>query len=274
MSQPPKTSVRVGAGTIVVDQAIKSAPVFYDELFALCDRALPGCGCDVVLLPERWGFRPNEAQPLDGEMAQRFGRLAREHGLWLIAPLAELDGGKVYNTQAVFTPRGERVFRYRKVHLTPLECEDTAPGHAFGVFDLPWFRAGIVICYDRKFPESTRCLAAQGAQVVFFASYGDESDARRDVARCLDDETYTVGAGVIDRTCGLEDAAFQAGMVMDPQGRKLAQARPGQDLVCAELPLDPATGRLVMPPKEHPLMTRRRPECYGPVARSQTTPGA
>ena len=258
-------SVRVAACTIVIDEREKTDRVFYDRLFAFCDARLGDVDAEIILLPERCVFRDEEAQPLDGPMARRFAGMAVELGTWLLAPLAELEDGKVYNTQAVFSPEGELVFRYRKVHLAPGEEKEAAPGDAFGVFEMPWFRAGIVICYDHKLPESERCLAAQGAQVVFFPSFGDVRDARRDAARCLDNNTYLVCAGVIDLACNLPREVFQRGAVVGPDGEDLVRAETEESVVVAELPLDPNTGRLALTLPEGHNTAHRKPERYGPL---------
>ena len=89
-------------------------------------------------------------------------------GVWLIpGTVPELgDGGHVYNTQVVFDPCGNLVASYRKVFpWRPYEAWSS--GHEFAVFDLPGSgRAGLSICYDAWFPESTRSVAWLGAEFV------------------------------------------------------------------------------------------------------------
>jgi len=250
MSLKTGKTVRIGACTMLMEKGEKRRPVFYDKLFALCEQVLPDCGCDAVLLPERSGFRDSERGPLDEGVGARFAELARTHGLYLIAPIAELDSGKTYNTQAIYSPEGKAVFRYRKVQLAPGEQKTTTPGNEFGVYDLPWFRAGIVICYDNQFPEPARCLAVQGAQVLFFPSYGNVKHPIQHGSRCVDNHIYMVGAGIIDRDCGLSDDAFEVGMLMDPNGAVLVESPAEEGLVVCELPLDPATGKLNFPEPE------------------------
>lgn len=257
-----KNTLRIGAATLVISKAEKDGLVFYDRLFGLCERVLPGCGCDVVLLPERAAMRPAEKQPLDGAVARRFGELAKRHGLWLIAPLAEADGGVVYNTHAVFSPQGTIVHAYRKVHLAPGEEKDTAEGTCFEPFDLPWMRAGVQICYDNHFPEPSRCLAVRGAAVVFWPAYGDLRQPARTATRCLDSNIYMVGSGVVDMSCNLPAEAFSRGLVMDPAGKVLVEAAPEDGLVTADLPLDAATGRLAAYPAQDQYLARRRPGSY------------
>jgi predicted amidohydrolase len=257
-----KATLRIGAATLTISKAQKEGLVFYDRLFGLCERVLPGCGCDIVLLPERAAVREEEKQPLDGAIGRRFGELAKRHGLWLIAPLAEAAGGALYNTQAVFSPQGRIVHAYRKVHLAPGEEKDTAEGTCFEAFELPWMRAGVQICYDNHFPEPSRCLAVQGAAVVFWPAFGDLRNLARTATRCLDSNIYMIASGVIDMACNLPAEAFSRGLIMDPAGKVLAEAEATDGLVTAELPVDAATGRLVPFAALDQYLSRRRPGSY------------
>lgn len=261
-------TLRIGTMTLRITADEKTGGVFYDRLFALCDELLPGCGCQVVLLPERSGVRPADAQPIGGPICRRFGELAQRHGLVLIAPLVESDGQRSFNTHAVFSPAGEVIHAYRKVHLAPGEETDTAAGDRFTAFDLPWFRAGLQICYDNHFPESSRCLAVHGAEVLFWPAYGDLRNLARCATRCLDNNVYLVGSGVIDMSCDLPAESFSRAMIMDPQGNLLLESRPEDGLVSADLPRDPATGRLRRPAPADNYLSRRRPPAYGPLTAS------
>lgn len=263
-----RRTVRIGAVTLVIDKAQKQGLLFYDRLFGLCEQVLPDCGCDVVVLPERSAVRPQERQSLDGPICRRFTELAGRHGLYLVAPLAEAAGKVVYNTQVVISPQGKVVHAYRKVHLAPGEEKDTAEGACFEAFDLPWFRAGVQICYDNHFPESSRCLAVQGAQVLLWPAYGDPRNLPRSSTRCVDSNVYMVGSGVVDMGCGLAAEVFSRGMVMDPAGKVLAEAAPEDGLVAADLPLDAVTGRLAAWTPQDQYLARRRPGSYVTLSRS------
>jgi predicted amidohydrolase len=55
---------------------------------------------------------------------------------------------------------------HRKVHLPPTELGAYAPGDSFAAFDTPVGRVGMLICYDKVFPEAARTLALDGAEVI------------------------------------------------------------------------------------------------------------
>ena len=207
-------------------------------------------------------LRDHEKQPIDGAICKRFKDIAVKQSLYLIAPLSEASGQAVYNTQVVISPTGQIVHAYRKVHLAPGEEVDIAPGNSFDVFDLPWFKAGLLICFDNQFPESGRCLAVQGARVLFWPSYGDPRVPQRDFMRCVDNNVYLVGAGIIDMSCGLPPEAFARGKVVDPGGKVLVESEADDSFVVAELPLDAETGQLEAYKPQHDYLARRMPGSY------------
>ncbi|SER60030.1 Predicted amidohydrolase [Propionibacterium cyclohexanicum] len=108
------------------------------------------------------------AQPLDGPLVARLGRLARELGVWLVpGSLCELGpGGELFNTAVVLGPRGDLVASYRKIFPWRPE-EPYTPGGEFCVFDIEGVgRFGLTICFDSWFPEVARNLAWLGAQTI------------------------------------------------------------------------------------------------------------
>lgn len=123
------------------------------------------------------GHRPGEdpeavmnaaAEPLDGPRGTRLAALARELGIWLVPGSVYEQGadGRIYNTAPVYSPAGERVAEYRKI-FPWRPYETTASGDSFVVFDMADHgRVGLTICYDAWFPEITRHLAWQGADLV------------------------------------------------------------------------------------------------------------
>ncbi len=256
-----QSSVRIGALTLRITAAQKRGGAFYDRLFDACDRFLPGCRCDVVLLPERSAIRDGDWQTPSGPIARRFADLARRHRLYLIAPLGEQARRRRYNTQLVFDPDGRVVHSYRKVHLAPGEDKSAEPGRRFAAFDLPWFRAGLMICFDAHFPEPARCLAVLGARVIFWPAYGDVRRLDRAAVRCQDSHVYLVGSGIVDMSCGLPGSAFTRGLVMGPDGKVRAEAPPRDGLLVADLPLDKA-GRLPPCPADPNYLPRRQPASY------------
>lgn len=91
---------------------------------------------------------------------------ARERQAFLCAGIAERDGASLYNSVVVVGPEGY-IGTYRKMHLWDKEKLWFEPGNlGFPVFDLPFGKIGCRICYDVWFPETTRILALQGAEII------------------------------------------------------------------------------------------------------------
>lgn len=139
----------------------------------------------VILLPELISspyfcttedpaFFGRYAEEIPGPTTERLGRVARQTEAYVIASLFERQSDAHYNAAAVISPAGELVGRYRKTHIPLIEVPGTwtnekfyfQPGEQLSTFDLDGVRIGILICYDRSFPEAWRVLALQGAQVI------------------------------------------------------------------------------------------------------------
>lgn len=91
---------------------------------------------------------------------------ARQHQAYICAGITELAGTLLFNSVAVVGPEGY-IGTYRKMHLWDRERLWFEPGNlGFPVFELPFGTIGCRICYDVWFPESTRILALQGADII------------------------------------------------------------------------------------------------------------
>jgi predicted amidohydrolase len=146
-----------------------------DRACSAIERAHAG-GAQLVVLPELMNtgyvFAGREealslAEPVpDGPTSTALAELAAEAGLHIVAGIAEVADGKLYNTAAVIGPSG-LVGRFRKVHLWADENVIFEPGDlGFPVFHTPIGRIATFICYDGWFPESYRECALAGADIV------------------------------------------------------------------------------------------------------------
>ncbi len=101
-----------------------------------------------------------------GSTTQAWCASAAEHGLYIVAGIAERDGSQLYNSAVVIGPQGY-IGTFRKVHLWNAESLFFEPGNlGFPVFHTPIGRIGAMICYDGWFPEGHRLLALQGADLI------------------------------------------------------------------------------------------------------------
>jgi predicted amidohydrolase len=116
-------------------------------------------GLDAMCNSRRYlGFK--SASPLRGS-GWRSGR-----------PFREADGG-LYNTAFLIDRNGKEAGRYHKTCPTWFECGARQRGSSFPVFPLAKLgTVGMLICYDLVFPETARCLALAGADIIFFPTMG------------------------------------------------------------------------------------------------------
>ena len=161
----------------------------------------------------------------------------------------------------------------RKVHLPPAERFAYVPGNGFAAFDTPVGRLGMLLCYDKLFPEAARALALDGAEILCSLSawpvdrlhparrIRDDKQTRHfdlcDVARAVENQVYVVSANQTGRWGPLR--FLGAAKVVDPDGNVLARTGAREGLALAEASLG-AVGeaRMVI---DH--LADRRPEVYG-----------
>jgi predicted amidohydrolase len=179
------------------------------------------------------------AEPMPGETEQRFQAAAKRHGLWLIpgSMFEKAEDGRIFNTAPVISPDGEVIARYRKMFpFYPYE-QHVDPGTEFCVFDVPGVgRFGVSICYDIWFPETTRQLTAQGAEVLLHPVLTGTTDRNAELAiaratavqfQCYVFDVNGLGAGGVGKSC-----------VVDPAANLLYQAAGQEEMFPLEIDLD------------------------------------
>ncbi len=187
----------------------------------------------MVLFSELAALGPKhaKAEPLPGPTETRLCELARETGLWLIpGSLFELADGKVYNTTSVIDPQGVVIRRFRKLFpFRPYE-KDVEGGTEFCVFDVPGAgRFGVSICYDMWFPETTRTLAAMGAEVILHPTMTDTID--RDVELAIARASAVTNQVYFFDINGVGDGGVGRSIVCDPSGNIIHQSQVGAEIV-------------------------------------------
>jgi predicted amidohydrolase len=107
------------------------------------------------------------AEPVGGRSAGAITDACRRAGVHAVVGYIEMSGEICYNAAMLVGPEG-LAGNYRKVHLPYLGVDRfLTPGdRRFEIFDLPFGRVGINICYDASFPEAARSLKLLGAQLI------------------------------------------------------------------------------------------------------------
>ena len=213
------------------------------------------------------------ALALDGPEIRRLAALAGE--LTVIAGYCEDAGGARYNSVVCVTGDGV-LGNHRKVHQPLSEDASYSSGDRFHAFDTPVGRIGMMICYDKAFPESARALALDGAEIGVCVSAWP--GARTNAAADLEQDRWKRRFDLFDRARALENqivwlSANQSGTfgslrfvgsakVVDPGGEILAATGVGGGIAVAELDI---AGALATARRSMGHLRDRRPETYGPV---------
>ena len=217
-------------------------------------------GTKLVVFPENFAFMgPDEARRLHAERVgdpgapiQRcLAELARRHRIHVVGggmPEASGDPARPYNTLVVFSPSGELLSSYRKIHLFDVDLSDgthlresaaTTPGQTPTIVSVDGFTVGLSICYDLRFPELYRALAAQGAHVLlvpaaFTLHTGKDHWHVLLRARAIESQAYVVapaqwGKHPRGRT------TYGHALVADPWGTVVAECPDGPGLALATI---------------------------------------
>ncbi len=114
------------------------------------------------------------AETIPGKSTDRFGTLAKKHGVVLVSSLFEKrTPGLYHNTAVVFEKDGSIAGKYRKMHIPddPSYYEKFyfTPGDlGFEPIETSVGRLGILVCWDQWFPEAARIMALKGAELLIY----------------------------------------------------------------------------------------------------------
>lgn len=174
-----------------------------DRLERLIDQ-IPDCRIDAWITPEGYldGYVSTETYVDGANIAQygvqkgspyldRVARIAAQRGAWFVFGCIHntVDGPK--NAALVFDRQGRMVGQYHKVHCQTHDQKYVA-GDALPVFEAEFGRFGVMICADRRWPETVRALALRGARVIFNPTYGMHGERNRQMmqVRSYESEVY------------------------------------------------------------------------------------
>jgi deaminated glutathione amidase len=297
MSQPPTSEPPTSEPPTVTSPPAPAAPYLaaavqmrstsdaeanWREARGRVERAA-GHGARFVATPENTNYlgphgeKVRRAEPLDGPTVGRFAELAARLGVHLLlgsfnerSDDAAEAAARCFNTSVLLGPDGGVLATYRKIHLfdvavpggvTFRESETVLPGEAVVAVDTALGRLGLSICYDLRFGELYRRLAADGATILtvpsaFTLATGKDHWHPLLRARAIETQCWVIAPAQVGSHDdeGLKESYGHAAIV-DPWGVVAADAgAAGPGLALAEI--DP--GRVAAVRRAIPVADHRR----------------
>lgn len=185
-----------------------------------------------------YGGWTGNALPVPNDTERRYCDLAAKHQIWLIpGSMYESTPQGIYNTSPVINPEGAVIARYRKMFpFMPYET-GVESGTEFCVFDVPDVgRFGLSICYDMWLPETSRTLAAMGAEVILHPTLTPTID--REVELSIVRATAAMNQCFIVDINGIGDGGNGRSILAAPTGDVLYQAGSNEEMLPIEIDID------------------------------------
>lgn len=224
---------------------------------------------DVIMFPEMWntGYALKEIHTIadrDGARTKAFlSDFSKKNGVHIIGgSIAELKSEKVLNTIYAFDREGNVAADYSKIHLFRLMDEEKylAAGDKPGRLEIEGAQAGLMICYDIRFPELARKLALEGAKLLFVPAEWPHPRLHHWrtllTARAIENQMFVIACNRMGTSGSTE--FFGHSIVLDPWGETIAEAGEEETIIYADIDLslvDAVRSKI-------PVFEDRRPAIY------------
>ncbi len=225
-------------------------------------------GADLAVLPEMFSCSfdndhlTRHAGKTKAVMAQ-LCRFARDKKMVIAGSLPVLGDQGIFNTMIFIDKDGTIKARYAKLHLFGLTGEDRyyQAGEEIGLADSVLGPAGMMVCYDLRFPELARQLCLNGARMILISAQWPKSREHHwqmlAVARAIENQLFVICA---NRTGSENELVFPGrSMIIDPSGQILADAGSDEGIALAQIDM----AQIEAVRKTIPCMTDRRTDIYG-----------
>jgi len=215
------------------------------------------------------------AEKPDGPSSQAIAETCRDTKAYAIVGFIEADGDKFYNAAMLVGPDGV-VGSYRKVHMPFIGIDRfLTPGdRPFQVFDLPFGKVGVNICYDISFPESARVLKLLGAELIALITNWPTAAWRSPAfvanSRALENHVFYAAVDRVGTERGWQ--FIGRSKVIDCNGDTLAEAgADAEELLAVPVELHEANNNHIVNVAgayEVDRLNDRRPDFYEPISDS------
>lgn len=231
-------------------------------------------GAQIAVLPEIWNGPYNtKSFPVYAEILPKVGEKpdpklspsatmlceeAKKQNVWLVGgsisekEVNSADGTeKIFNTSLVVDNRGNVVGKHRKVHLFDIdipgkitfkESDSLTPGSEVTVFDSPWGKIGVGICYDLRFPELATVMRQKGCKLLIYPgafnmTTGPLHWQLLQRARAVDNQVYVVTCSPArHKSAGY--VAYGHSHVIAPMGEVIGDAGEGDNVIVVDIDMN------------------------------------
>jgi len=223
-------------------------------------KAAKDAGAELIVLPENFALMgmheidhvKNAETYGSGKIQDFLAEQATKNGVWIVGgtiPIAVSESDRARSACIVFNDQGEEVARYDKIHLFDVdlvdanenytESETIEPGDEVVVFDSPFGKIGLAICYDLRFPEQFRAMLDKGAEILavpsaFTAITGKAHWEIIVRARAIENSSYIIAAAQGGYHVNGRET-FGDSMIVDPWGAVIDRLPSGSGYVVAKL---------------------------------------
>ncbi len=218
-------------GKHTVPECIRLQKEMLEQNYRMMEEAVSQ-ECDLMVTTEAINYA-GQPEKMDGdyrklifnsqqEILDRIGGIAAKGGSRIIAGLYRVDENKnLRNSAIIWDDKGRVQGVYDKVHLAGTEKDYLEPGDRYQVFDMPFGRVGVCICWDMQFPECARSLTLMRADLVVCPTWGWEAIYGH--ARAYENGIYTAAAMAVPYWMDIEGLRNPSEAIA-PDGRVLLEA--------------------------------------------------
>jgi len=222
-----------------------------DANLAKLEKTFSETDADLTIFPEMFvtGYVPRDdlpsmTEPADGPTVKKLAGICKKAGRALMTglPLKHPSVKGQITNSVIIVDKGGKIGRYDKAYLPNFgpfeEALYFSPGGAPLAMDIAGVKVGVVICYDLFFPELSKLLALQGADLIVCASASPTATVlnfkRMAPARAIENATYIAYVNLVGNHLDLVFGGESR--LVDPRGEVVAEAKPlAEDLVSAEI---------------------------------------
>lgn len=213
-------------------------------------------GAKFIVFPESIDYignnRLEHAKNLSGNFHNKLKNLSQKYNMYIHCGSIVEDNNTIrpYNTSFLYSPKGECIGEYRKIHLFDVTLPDgskqnesskTMAGEEISIVESKYGLFGFAICYDIRFPEMFRKMSDMGAQLIFVSANFTKATGQAHWetllrARAIENGCYIAACNQTGKKYNFE--AYGNSMIIDPWGTVIEKMGQETGILYAQINLD------------------------------------